>query len=72
MAIIGVDLKQDFTILGNKVNLAAWLETMTRELNVRFAADRSLMWVTGSNSGGLSLACLEVGDPTFPLARGGA
>ena len=40
---IGVSVKQDFAILGNKVNLAARLESMTRELNVRLAADRSVL-----------------------------
>jgi adenylate cyclase len=39
---IGVKLKLDFTILGNKVNLASRLEGLTRELNVRLAVDASV------------------------------
>ncbi len=32
---VGDDLKRNFTILGNTVNLAARLESMTRDLDVR-------------------------------------
>lgn len=41
--VIGVAVKQDFTILGNKVNLAARMESMTRDLNVRLAVERSVL-----------------------------
>ncbi len=40
---IGVESKQDFTILGNTVNLASRLESMTRPLGVRIVASRSVV-----------------------------
>ena len=65
--IIGVDLKRDFTILGNKVNLAAWLEATTRDLNVRFAADRTVMRRAGRNWGFVSLGKHETKGRSKPV-----
>ena len=39
---VGVGLKRDFTILGNAVNLAARLESMTRDHNVRLTLEPSV------------------------------
>ncbi len=39
---VGLGLKRDFTILGNTVNLAARLESMTRDHNVRLTLDASV------------------------------
>ncbi len=36
---VGIGLKRDFTILGNSVNLAARLESMTRDHNVRLTLE---------------------------------
>lgn len=65
--IIGVDLKRDFTILGNKVNLAAWLESMTRDLNVRFAADRTVMRRAEQEWGFVSLGKHETKGRSKPV-----
>lgn len=40
---IGVESKQDFTILGNTVNLASRLESMTRQLGVRLVASSGVV-----------------------------
>ena len=40
---IGVKSKQDFTILGNTVNLASRLESMTRQLGVRLVASSAVV-----------------------------
>lgn len=40
---IGGEAKQDFTILGNTVNLAARLESLTRTLSVRLVASRGVV-----------------------------
>lgn len=40
---IGVETKQDFTILGNTVNLASRLESMTRQLGVRLVASSGVV-----------------------------
>lgn len=40
---IGVESKQDFTILGNTVNLASRLESMTRQLGVRLVASSAVV-----------------------------
>jgi adenylate cyclase len=40
---VGSDLKRDFTILGNTVNLAARIESMTRDLDVRINLDNSVV-----------------------------
>ena len=40
---IGSELKRDFTILGNTVNLAARLESLTRTLNVRLTVGASVV-----------------------------
>jgi adenylate cyclase len=40
---IGGESKQDFTILGNTVNLASRLESMTRQLGVRLVASRAVV-----------------------------
>jgi len=40
---IGPALKRDFTILGNTVNFASRLESMTRSLNVRFTVGASVV-----------------------------
>ena len=39
---VGLGLKRDFTILGNTVNIAARLESMTRDHNVRLTLDASV------------------------------
>lgn len=40
---IGGEAKQDFTILGNTVNLASRLESLTRKLSVRLVASRTVV-----------------------------
>lgn len=40
---VGSDLKWDFTILGNIVNLAARIESFTRDLDVRLNLDQSVV-----------------------------
>ena len=40
---IGLGLKQDFTILGNTVNLASRLQSMTRVMNIRLIATSSVV-----------------------------
>ena len=40
---IGPVLKRDFTILGNTVNLASRLESLTRDLNVKLTMDASVV-----------------------------
>jgi class 3 adenylate cyclase len=40
---VGSALKRDFTILGNTVNLASRIESLTRDLNVRLNIDESVV-----------------------------
>jgi adenylate cyclase len=52
---VGVATTRDFTILGNVVNLAARLESLTRQLNVRLALDESVVRRASSRRRFLSL-----------------
>jgi len=40
---VGTDLKRDFTILGNTVNLASRIESLTRDLDVRLNFDSAVV-----------------------------
>jgi len=40
---VGTALKRDFTILGNTVNLASRIESLTRDLNVRISFDKAVV-----------------------------
>jgi len=52
---IGPALKRDFTILGNTVNQASRLESLTRILNVRLTASANVVKRSSSRSAFFSL-----------------
>jgi class 3 adenylate cyclase len=64
---VGFDLKRDFTILGNTVNLASRLESMTRELGVRLTVCPAVVRRAKQDWGFLSLGKHKVRGRSQPV-----
>lgn len=64
---IGPALKRDFTILGNTVNQASRLESLTRVLNVRLTATSAVVKRAAIGSGFCSLGKMKLKGQSRPL-----